>query len=61
MKITLEGFIMTKEEYLRNLDKILDTINDIAIDTEEPRDITEILRLQFDIVTAAYNCSNNNS
>ena len=52
---------MTKEEYLRNLDKILDTINDIAIDTEEPRDITEILRLQFDIVTVAYNCSNNNS
>lgn len=49
---------MTKEAYLRNLDKILDAIDDVAIDTEEPLDNIELLRLQFDIVTAAYNCSN---
>lgn len=49
---------MTKEAYLRNLDKILDAINDVAINIENPRDDIELLRLQFDIVTAAYNCSN---
>lgn len=50
---------MTKEEYLGRLDGIVDAIDLITkkvggLTTSES---IQILKLQFDILTAAYNCT----
>ena len=50
---------MTKLEYLDRIDKIVDTI-DLLVKERKPLTTSEaiqILRLQFDIITATYNCT----
>ena len=49
---------MTKKEYLDRIDKIVDTL-DLLVKERKPlstSDTIQILRLQFDILTATYNC-----
>ena len=45
---------MTKKEYLETLDGMLGCIDDMAKDIDKPEDAINLLRLQFDIVTAGY-------
>lgn len=46
-----------KEEYLKDLNKLLDSISAVSNKVNNLPDFTNLLRLQFDIITAAYNCS----
>ena len=49
---------MTKIQYLDRIDKIVDTM-DLLVKERKPLTTSEtiqILRLQFDILTATYNC-----
>ena len=50
---------MTKLEYLGKLEGIVDTIEKITknVSTLSTSDSIQILRLQFDIITATYNCT----
>ena len=50
---------MTKLEYLDRLEKIVDTLNKItsSIESISTGDSIQVLRLQFDITTAIYNCT----
>ena len=48
---------MTKKEYLEALDRMLGCIDDMAKDIDKPEDAINLLRLQFDIVTAGYEVS----
>lgn len=45
---------MSKQEYVEALNKILGAINDTADEIENPSDFINLLRLQFDVLTAAY-------
>lgn len=45
---------MSKQEYIEALNKILGAINDTADEIENPSDFINLLRLQFDVLTAAY-------
>lgn len=49
---------MNKKEYIESLNKILGAISDTAEQIENPCDFINLLRLQFDILTAVYKCSN---
>ena len=54
---------MTKIEYLDRIDKIVDTL-DLLVKERKPLTTSEtiqILRLQFDIITATYNCTKEDS
>ena len=48
---------MTREEYLKKLDDIVTSMNDICerVTSISIADSISMLRLQFDIVTAIYN------
>lgn len=50
---------MTKLEYLDRVEKIVDTIEKITknVSTLTTSETIQILRLQFDILTATYNCT----
>lgn len=50
---------MTKEVYLSKLESLIDTLDKInkAASPLSTRDAIQMLRLNFDIVTAAYNCT----
>lgn len=48
---------MTKEQYLNNLDKLMDTVVKVSEKVTEPRDCIEILKLEFDIITKLYECT----
>lgn len=50
---------MTKEEYLGKLEGLVDTIELITrnVKTLSTSESIQILKLQFDIVTATYNCT----
>ena len=48
---------MNKKEYLETLNKLLGCISDTANEVNDTTDFINLLRLQFDIITATYNCS----
>lgn len=50
---------MTKLEYLGKVEKIVDSLNKITtnIGSLSTSDAIHMLRLQFDILTATYNCT----
>ena len=50
---------MTKLEYLGKVEKIVDSLNKITTNIESisTSDTIQILRLQFDITTAIYECT----
>lgn len=50
---------MTKEQYLGKLEGLVDTIELITknVGSLSTSDSIQILKLQFDIVTAVYNCT----
>lgn len=50
---------MTKLEYLGKVEKIVDSLNKITtnIGSLSTSDAIQMLRLQFDIITATYNCT----
>lgn len=50
---------MTKEEYLGKLEGLVDTIELITrnVKTLSTSESIQILKLQFDIITATYNCT----
>ena len=50
---------MTKEEYLGKLESIVDTIELLTkkVGSLSISESIQILRLQFDIITATYNCT----
>ena len=54
---------MTKLEYLGKLEGLVDTIEKITknVSTLSTSDTIQILRLQFDILTATYNCTKEDS
>ena len=50
---------MTKLEYLGKVEKIVDSLNNITanVGSLSTSDAIQMLRLQFDIITATYNCT----
>lgn len=49
---------MTKEQYLDKLDNLMDAVVKVSEKATEPRDFIEILKLEFDILTKVYECTN---
>lgn len=45
---------MNKKEYIEELNKLLGLITDVADTIEDPSDFINLLRLRFDVLTAAY-------
>lgn len=50
---------MTKEQYLGKLEGLVDTMELLTrnVKTLSTSDAIQILKLQFDIITATYNCT----
>ena len=53
---------MTKTEYLKRIETIVDTLDRITDNSVSisMSDAIQTLRLQFDIITAVYNCTKEN-
>lgn len=48
---------MTKIEYLKKLDGMMDVLGKIVKETKTPAEHVDVLRLEFEILTAVYNCT----
>lgn len=48
---------MTTVQYLKKLNRMMDTVIKISEQVTEPRDCIELLKLEFDIITKVYECT----